>query len=179
MPPPVSIDDLVSELRATQLARAEAGISATLVCDPDVAVGRIAVRVLAKCFASPDVLAELIPVVTCAELADFGARRMDRRPGFVGEYVLKLPRGVLDPGTTYHMTLRAEPDASALALYTLHTFTKRVVAAARPKLRELLFSAGSRKRPRRSRASSTAGSPRRGRARRRTPPAGGLRPARA
>ena len=138
MPPSErTIDDSISELKAQQRARAAAGITATLGCEPPAAVGRVSVRVHAQFFASEQVLATLAPVLRCEEIADVGGIPMERTRR-AGEYVLALPSAELAKDATYHLTLHPDPKASASARYTLHTFSNRVVAAARSELRGIL-----------------------------------------
>ena len=136
MPEDRTIDDVILELQAMLRKRATSGITATLECDPPVVVGRVAVRVRARFFASAEVLATLGPVLRCEEVVDFDGRPLKAR-GREGEYVLRLPSGSVDNDTTYHLTLHPDSDARAIARYTLHTFSTRVVAAAERSLREV------------------------------------------
>jgi hypothetical protein len=164
-----SFDDLVRHLQATQRARAEAGISATFVCDPDVLVGRAEVTLRVHVFASNELRRNLTLIVRCAELADFGDGRLVPRRGRDGEYVLKLPPGSVAPDRTYHLTVHLAADAPALAECTLHTFTASVVATARRDIRDLIFTGARSDLAAPSRTHSTAGSRRRARGVRRAP----------
>ena len=131
----------VDELRTRVRRKFDLKVSASLTCEPSVAIHGEKITVRARIFTPGNVDIPTPPVLRCVAIANFGAKPLKEGPPGLNwrDYSVKIASTALLANATNHLTLHFSAESDPLVRCDLPVFTREVVQDAKRKIRGIIL----------------------------------------